>query len=366
MRSLRLWAAISALSMIGLVGCGSGGGKSAEETPSSDGSSTSSAGVVSSEVSFAVNGSTTYGTLEMPSDTGGQPRAAALLISGSGPNDRDGNQPNAGVTPDTLKVVADLLARQGIITLRYDKYGSGKTGPYPGGPADFTLQGDLKQADSAYKFLAKQSGVDPQKLLVVGHSEGGMFALNVADTDTPKPAGIALLEPQDEHILDLIAIQMQEQTAGQVVQGQLSAAQAATSNQAVRRAIADFRAGKPVDYSGITTSTAAFLKSQFEGPEVAYTKSWDAADPVQLASQIPAGTRVLVTEGTRDTNVPAATVAPLVQTLRSAGATGLGLRTIPGTDHDMHLSTQPQNDAVLAPQVVAAIQQWAQPYAETD
>lgn len=366
MRSLRLWAAVSALSMIGLVGCGSSGSNSAGPTPSSAGSSTSSTGVVSSEVSFAVNGSTTYGTLEVPPHADGRPRAAALLISGSGPNDRDGNQPNAGVRPGTLKVVADLLARQGIITLRYDKYGSGKTGSYAGGPADFTLQDDLKQADSAYEFLAKQSGVDPQKLLVVGHSEGGLFALNLAGTETPKPAGLALLEPQDEHILDLIAIQMQEQAAVQVSQGQLSDTQAATSNQAVRRAIAAFRAGTPVDFSGMTSSTADFLKSQLEGPEVAYTKSWDAADPVQLASQVPAGTRVMVTEGTRDTNVPAATIAPLVQTLRSAGATGLGLRTFQGTDHDMHLATQPQNDAVLAPQVVTAIQQWAQPYAETD
>ena len=71
-----------------------------------------------------------------------------------------------------------------------------------------------------------------------------------------------------------------------------------------------------------------------------------------------------VTDGTRDDKVPPATIRPLLRALTSAGVTGPGLRLVRGIDHDMHLSSQPDNDPVLAPDIITAIQQWAAPYAE--
>src|SRR4051812_44628209 len=92
---------------------GSGGGSS---TPTTAGSS----GATSREVSFTVDGTTTYGTLEVPAHLSGRKLAAALLIAGSGPTDRNGNQPPQDM-PDTLEMIGKALAGQGIVSLRFDK-----------------------------------------------------------------------------------------------------------------------------------------------------------------------------------------------------------------------------------------------------
>jgi hypothetical protein len=96
-----------------------------------------------------------------------------------------------------------------------------------------------------------------------------------------------------------------------------------------------------------------------------YLRSWDAIAPVDLAAKVHSGTRVLLTDGSRDTNVPPSTIGPLVHALTAAHTTGPGLQPIAGTDHDMHLASQPDTEAVLAPAVITAIQRWAQPFART-
>lgn len=370
MRSFRAWVRLPlasmllALSLAATVACGSsatpaGSPRPAAPTASAPRSAPNS--TTSTEVSFKSDGVTTYGTLEVPGHRDGQRLAAALLIGGSGPTDRDGNQPPA-VTPDTEKVVADLLARQGIITLRYDKYFSGKTGPGPRDPASEPVDVDLKQADAAYQLLAREPDVDPATLLVVGHSEGGMIALYLAANEGRKPAGLGLLEPQDVRILDLLALQIAEGTQQEVADGQVTKAAARRSNQAVRRAIAQVRDGDlHVKPTGMTELAIRILQENLNAAP-RYELTWDRIDPAVLAGQVPRGTRVLVTDGTRDTKVPPSTIGPLVKALSSAGAAGPGLRMIQDADHDLHLSSQPDNDAVLAPAAVTAIRRWAAPF----
>lgn len=347
-----------------LAGCSSSGSK-----PTSSGSTgtPTPGGSSSRNVSFIVDGTTTYGTLEVPARRGGERLAAALLIPGSGPTDRNGNQPPQDM-PDTLELLANALARQGIITLRFDKYFTGQTGAgrYTGDPASATVQGDLRQADAAYAFLSRQPQVDPGGLLVVGHSEGGMFALQIASSAATKPAGLALLEPQDLRILDLIRIQADEAIKNWVTQGTLSTDQGQANVTAVAQAISQFRAGDPVDTTGMAPQTVQFLAPLILTPSgVRYVHSWDLIEPATLAATVKSGTRVLVTDGTRDTNVPPSTINPLMRALTSADITGPGLTLLPGTDHDMHLANQPDTDAVLAPAVTAAIERWARPFATT-
>ena len=62
------------------------------------------------DVCFEVDGTASYGTLHVPAHREGQRLAAALLLPGSGPVDRDGDVPRLGVTPRTLKLVAGVLA----------------------------------------------------------------------------------------------------------------------------------------------------------------------------------------------------------------------------------------------------------------
>jgi hypothetical protein len=353
----------AALVCVGVAGCGQGGSE-----PRSGGSGTPSGGQIAastSEVSFLANGTTTYGTLEVPAHREGARLAAALLIAGSGPTDRDGNQP-PGVTPNTLRQIADALSAMGIMSLRFDKYFVGRTGAgsYASDPGSADLNAYIRQADGAYRLLAGQPAADPAKLLVVGHSEGGLWAMLVAETVTPHPAGLALVEPQDERLLDLLALQINQHLETQVSQGTITADTARQNAQGVRQAIAAFRTGQPVTTTGLLPTVVASLAPVVLTPanaRVALTD--DAIDPPTYAAKVPRGTRVLVTDGTADTNIPPATIQPLVAGLTTAGTTGPGLRMLTGLDHYLNPAGTQPNGAPLDPAFLNALRTWAQPYA---
>jgi uncharacterized protein len=333
--------------------CGSSGDKPHESAASSR------------DISFVVDGSKTYGTLEIPAHHNGQRLAAALLIPGSGPNDRNGNDPGLNVSPDTLKLMANALAKQGIITLRYDKYFSGKTGTgaFTKDPASITLNTFIRQADAAYNFMGRQPEADSSKLLVVGHSEGGMYALEVANSVTPRPAGLALVEPQDEHLLDLLQLQENEGLNAAAAKGQISQATAVDNATAVKQAIAAFRAGQPISTDGVLPGIAQTLESMLTGTNAPGVRSDDAVYPPDLAAKLQKGTRVLVTDSTGDTNIPLSTIGPLVQALQQAGTTGPGLQKLTGLDHFLHPAGTSTNTAMLDQSFLTALHDWAQPYA---
>jgi alpha-beta hydrolase superfamily lysophospholipase len=317
-------------------------------------------------VSFTVDGTKTYGTLEIPAHRSGQHLAAALLLAGSGPTDRDGNQPANNITPQTLKLVAGVLAQQGIMTFRFDKYFTGQTGAgnFSSDPGAVDLNAFIRQADYAYDYLIAQPQVDKQRMLVVGHSEGGFYAMLVADTVSTHPAGLALLEPQDQRILSLVAMQLDEQLDAAVKQGQLSVPAAQQQAEGINNAIAQFRAGQQVDTTGLLPQIVQQLTPELLTPANAkVSRTDDEVSPVDAAAKVPAGTRVLVTDGTADTNIPVSTISPLASALSGAQTTGPGLKVLTGINHDLHPQGTPDNDAVLAPSVVAAIKAWAQPFA---
>lgn len=319
----------------------------------------------STEVTFSVDGTTTYGTLDVPAHNAGQKLAAALLLAGSGPTDRDGNQP-PGLTPDTLRQIAEALGRSGIMSLRFDKYFSGATGGgrYTTDPGSIDLAAFVKQAAAAYGFMAGQPDADPHSLLIVGHSEGGMYAMLLAARVSPAPAGLALVEPQDEHLLDLVALQLGEGLDAAVAQGTISTALAERNRTGIDRAISAFRAGATVRTSDllpwVVTGLSPLLLSRSNAK---YVRSDDAVDPASAAAKIPSGTRVLVTDGTSDTNVPPITIQPLIDGLTRAGTTGPGLVVLPGLDHFLTQSGSPPTGALLDPSFLAALKGWAAPYA---
>jgi len=363
MRVMRA-AAAAALLCAGLAACSSAG--AAGGSGSGSGSGSGEVAATSSDVSFAVDGTKTYGTLEIPAHRSGQHLAAALLLAGSGPTDRDGNQPSQNVTPQTLKLVAGVLAQQGIMTLRFDKYFTGQTGAgaFASDPGTVDLNAYIRQADAAYVFLRGQPAADRQHMLVVGHSEGGFYAMLVADTVSPHPAGLALLEPQDQRILSLVALQLDEQLNAAVQQGQLSASAAQQQAEGISNAIAQFRAGQQVETDGLLPQIAQQLTPELLTPRNAkVARTTDAVSPVEAAAKVAAGTRVLVTDGTADTNIPVSTISPLASALKGAGTTGPELKVLTGVNHFLHTPGTEDNDAVLAGSVVAALKAWAQPFA---
>jgi len=114
------------------------------------------------------------GTLSVPSGKG--PFPAVVLISGTGHNTRDEDVWGHKV----FLVLADALSRQGIAVLRYDKRGvGGSTGDYDAATTlDFT-----SDAEAAVTWLKTQSEIDPHRVGVLGHSEGGIIAPAVAAED---------------------------------------------------------------------------------------------------------------------------------------------------------------------------------------
>jgi hypothetical protein len=191
-----------------------------------------------------------------------------------------------------------------------------------------------------------------------------MYALLVAESVSPRPAGLALIEPQDARLLTLIGLQTDEQLDATVSQGMLTAAGARSNAEGVQRAIAEFRAGQPVTTAGLSPDVVQLLTPELLTPANArYVRSDDAIYPPAVAARLPSGTRVLVTDGTQDTNVPLSTIKPLVSALSAAGTSGPGLQVLTGVNHLLHLPGVPANAQALAPSAVVALRAWAQPYA---
>ena len=124
-------------------------------------------------------------TLTRPSGPG--PFPAVVLVHGSGPNDRD-------ETVGGTKVFRDLaagLASRGIVVLRYEKRTRVFAQKLASDPAATTLASEVvDDAAAAVRLLRKAPGVDPARIVVVGHSLGAMVLPRVAAA-SPGLAGLA-------------------------------------------------------------------------------------------------------------------------------------------------------------------------------
>jgi hypothetical protein len=159
------------------------------------------------ELRFRSGPDTLPATLLLPDHAGGEV-PGALIISGSGPTDRDGNDRQFPHL-DTNRNLARALSGDGVASVRYDKLGSGVAGlgAHPD-PSDVGFDLFARDALDAYRTLARQPGVDPHRLIVVGHSEGGLFALWLADhlKGTPEaPRMLVLAAPLGRRYLDVVA-----------------------------------------------------------------------------------------------------------------------------------------------------------------
>ena len=112
-----------------------------------------------------------FGSLLLPkSDT---PVPVVLIISGSGPTDRDGNNPDGGRN-DSLKRLAWVLAKHNIASVRYDKRGVAAS--FAATPDERNLSVEAYVADAV--AWGQKLKADPRlgKLILLGHSEGALIA----------------------------------------------------------------------------------------------------------------------------------------------------------------------------------------------
>lgn len=111
------------------------------------------------------------GTLTLPAS--GSNLTAVVMVTGSGPQNRD--EELLGHKP--FLVISDYLTRNGMAVLRYDDRGTGNsTGVFSAA----TTAHFATDAEAACEFLKKDARINPKKIGVIGHSEGGMIAPMIA------------------------------------------------------------------------------------------------------------------------------------------------------------------------------------------
>ncbi|ERN51369.1 alpha/beta hydrolase [Alkalihalophilus marmarensis] len=143
---------------------------------------------------------TISGTLEVP-EKKEQSYPAVLIISGSGPLNRDGNG-KRGQVFNLYNSLAAFFKENGFVTLRYDKRGVGaSTGTY----LEAGLWDLIDDAKAVLRFLKEQPEVDPHHVFVIGHSEGAMIAPALAKDE--ELAGVILLSGAAETMAEALAYQ---------------------------------------------------------------------------------------------------------------------------------------------------------------
>lgn len=132
------------------------------------------------EYEVAINSEfTLQGTITKPKADGKY--AAVVIIAGSGEIDRDGMIVPLKLASNIYKDLAHVIARLGVVTLRFDKRGVGKSG----GEFQKTGMWDLvSDIEATITYLKEQPFVDPENIILVGHSEGCMLA-TVVNARTP-------------------------------------------------------------------------------------------------------------------------------------------------------------------------------------
>jgi uncharacterized protein len=151
---------------------------------------------LSEDVEYGNKDQSVYLGATLTKPRGAGPFPVAILISGSGAQDRDGTL--FGHKP--FWVIADYLTRRGVAVLRVDDRGTGKSvGPVQGTSADFA-----QDALTSLDYLKSRQDIDPKKIGLIGHSEGGMIAPMVAAKQPKDVAFIISLAGPGEPILDLM------------------------------------------------------------------------------------------------------------------------------------------------------------------
>lgn len=152
------------------------------------------------EVSFTGGGGVILaGTLTLPRTAPGKPAPGLVLIAGSGPTDRDGNQ-MPSVQTNLLRQIAERLAAQGVACLRFDKRVTGANRAHlphdTGALGDFcSWENFVDDSIAALRCLQQQPEIDATRTGFLGHSEGGLLALAAANKikGGPHPAFVLVL-----------------------------------------------------------------------------------------------------------------------------------------------------------------------------
>ncbi|HET7584578.1 MAG TPA: alpha/beta fold hydrolase [Gemmatimonadaceae bacterium] len=241
-------------------------------------------------------GVTLAGTLTMPkAHTGRVP--AVVTITGSGQQDRDEAIPGIdGYRP--FRQIADTLGRRGIAVLRLDDRGIGGSG---GDPTTETSADYANDVQGAVAWLRARPDIDPARIALLGHSEGGYVAPMVASTDSTI-AAIVLLAGPSRTGRRVIAYQLERQ---------------------IERANAD-----SATRDSLRRALPARMDSMGTNPWMRY---FYAHDPAATARTVHVP--VLILQGGHDVQVTPDQAPELAAAFRAGGNTHVTMHVFPTLNH---------------------------------
>lgn len=277
------------------------------------------------------------GTLLIPADRPVAPEIA-IIIPGSGPTDRNGNNP-AGLAASSYRLLADALEQAGVATLRIDKRGMFGSAAAVRDANAVTLQDYAQDVGSWITVLRAQTGASC--IWLIGHSEGGLVALQAAQSQAD--------------VCGVVLVAAAGRPLGVVIKEQLAAnpANAFLLDQA-NAAIDEIAAGRAVDVTGMHPA----LRGLFDPAVQGYLSSVLAVDPARLVATL--SMPVLIMQGTSDIQVSVADAERLSAAAPAAKLVLLDnvnhvLKTAPADDRAANIATYFKADLPLAEGVADAI-----------
>ena len=246
--------------------------------------------IVSEDVSFVAGQD--HSRHPGPSRVGQGP--GLLLLAGSGPTDRDWNSPLLPGKNGSAKLLAEALAARGMTVLRFDKAYSGRN---PGLPiVDLTLDTYRDEAAAALDFLRARAEVDPARVFVAGHSEGGIHATRLAQVAPDRIRGVILISAPGQSLREVLEVQLERNVLAGL---KLTPEQIEAEMVPIRTALRSFVAGENVDpKSASVRPEIVQILSALMAPMVARIgRSLASFEPAKAAVEI--AVPVLVLQGER-------------------------------------------------------------------
>lgn len=284
-------------------------------------------------------GVTLAGTLLLPIWSELEKVPGVVLVSGSGPTNRDGNNPLVPDRIDLLKQIAELLAEAGIATLRYDKRGIGASTQKPNGSLAeqerfFAWDNFVADVAAAHAELVKHDEIKPYATALLGHSEGGLLVLAAAPTiKKDPPYALVLVSTPGRPLVDILHAQIARGAPKLVAQADRIIA----AIQSTGHVPADV----PLELDALFPAYA--------GPFLQSLLSFDPAKALH-ALHMPC----LLLQGAADRQVvPMGDVQPLLDALDKRGAPGEAV-ILPSASHNLKVVQWPTDAGFAGPITPAA------------
>ncbi len=211
------------------------------------------------EVSWKLFGVDIFGTITSPKDA--EVHSAVVFVAGSGPTDRNWCSPLLPGTNGSAKLLAEALALQGFVTLRYDKVASG---PHvkeniPKLLGKISMQSHIEELKGAVETIIAEKNVNKDNLFVLTNSEGAIHAVNYQlQAKSGRFKGLVLTGAPGRAVGDLGRSQIFDQIKN------LPNAEILMKPYDI--AIADFLASKPIEIDASLPEGIKMLLRSLESP----------------------------------------------------------------------------------------------------